>query len=333
MPINLYNPITVVLMASAFGLVLALWLIGVLLWHGRRRSRTRQIESRLRRSTITTDISAEKSRVLRLWKDGTETTTIVPDLSRGRFSPIARLHRLLRAAGVQMHVGPFVFALLGVMLLLSALAISLTHSALSGLALSLIILVLVWSQLGKRADRHLALFETQLADALDLCTRSLRAGHPLIGSFRIVSEEMPAPVSILFGNICQLQGLGLSMESAITEVALESESADMKLFTMSVVIQLKSGGNLADMMGRLAAVIRDRIRLKKRVRVLTAQVQLSRQVLSALPFVLLGFLTATKPGYMAPLFYTTQGRIAMALAASSLVLGMWAMKRIAVIRY
>jgi len=332
MHIDLDNSITLVLMASVFGLVLALWLIAVLFWQARRQNRMRQLESRLRQGDIT-NMPAMDARVLRLWKDGEETTTIVPRLYRRSLSPFAHLRRLLKRAGVEMPVATFVLALLGVMLLLTALAMSVTNSMLSGLVLCLVILVLVRNHLVKHADRRLALFESQLADALDLCARSLRAGHPLIGSFRLVAEEMPVPVSTPFSNICQLQGLGLSMENAITEIASGSDSSDMKLFAMSVVIQLRSGGNLADMMHRLAAVIRDRIRLKKRVRVLTAQAQLSRRILSVLPFVLLGLLTAVNPNYMTPLYHTTQGRIMLALAASSVALGIWVMNRISVVRY
>jgi len=332
MTMNLNNVITFVLMVAVFGFVLALWLMGVMVWHGRRKKRTQEITSRLHH-----DIAAEKpdadSRVLRLWKDGAESTTVVPDLKRRRYHPVARLRRFIRHAGVETALGTFLLALLGAMLLLAALVLSLTHSLMSVGAMSLIILLLIRNRLAKRADSRMASFENQFAEALELCARSLRAGHPLIGSFRIVADEMPPPVSTLFNNICQLQGLGLGIESAIKQVAEESESSDMDLFAMSVVIQLRSGGNLAEMMHKLASVIRDRMRLKKRVRVLTAQVQLSRQVLTLLPFFLLGLLTAVNPNYMSPLFHTSQGHILLVLAASSLALGIWIMNRIAVVRY
>ncbi len=331
MPAEWNNSLTLLIMAASFGLVLTLWLMGVFLWHGRRQERARELEGRLHSASLL-DLSEGSTRVLRLWKDGQETTTTVPTLSRRRLAFTENFRRLLRDAGVNIPPAFFLLGVLGVLFLLCALVLIVTHSLLSALALCLLALTVLRVQLGKRVDRHIALFENQLADSLELCARSLRAGHPLIGSFRIVAQEMPAPASTLFGNICMLEGLGLNLENAIKEVAGDSGSADMRLFATSVSIQLRSGGNLADMMHRLADVIRDRIRLKRRVRVLTAQAQLSRRILTVLPFVLLGLLTALNPNYMAPLLHTTTGRIMLAAAGCSIALGIWIMNRISTIR-
>jgi tight adherence protein B len=107
----------------------------------------------------------------------------------------------------------------------------------------------------------------------------------------------------------------------------------MKLFATSVIIQVRSGGNLADMMYRLADVIRDRMRLKRRVRVLTAQTQLSKRVLLALPFLLFGALNLLNPTYMMPLYTTAMGRMLLIIAGTGLILGAWMMNRLSVLKY
>ena len=91
-------------------------------------------------------------------------------------------------------------------------------------------------------------------------------------------------------------------------MAGESSRDDLKLFATSVVIQLTSGGNLADMMGRLAAVIRERMRLARHVRVLTAQTQFSKRLLLSIPFILFAIISIMNPDYMRPLYTTSVAR-------------------------
>jgi tight adherence protein B len=107
----------------------------------------------------------------------------------------------------------------------------------------------------------------------------------------------------------------------------------MKFFATSVVIQLRSGGNLADMMDRLAFVIRDRMRLARRVRVLTAQTQFSKRILQALPFAIFVILCLINPEYMQPLYTTSTGKTILGAAGAGLLAGTYTMNRLAVLRY
>jgi tight adherence protein B len=107
----------------------------------------------------------------------------------------------------------------------------------------------------------------------------------------------------------------------------------MKLFAASTVIQLRSGGNLADMMDRLVAVIRDRMRLQRRVRVLTAQTQFSKRVLIAMPFVLIAILMMLKPDYLELMWTTQVGRYMLGAAGIFLIIGSWVMNKIATLKY
>jgi tight adherence protein B len=182
-------------------------------------------------------------------------------------------------------------------------------------------------------NRRRAIFENQLVDALELSARSLRVGHPLTGAFRLASEEVPAPVGSLFGSIVQQQELGVPLDQAVLWAAANSHSQDLKLFATAVVIQLQSGGNLADMMERVVAVMRDRMRLTRRVRVLIAQTQFSKQVLLSLPvgmFVVLNFMNGA---YMKPLYTTPDGQKILLISGASLALGAWVMNKLAVVDY
>jgi tight adherence protein B len=115
------------------------------------------------------------------------------------------------------------------------------------------------------------------------------------------------------------------MEDAMRSLARNTVSEDLALFATSVIIQIRSGGNLADMMERLAAVIRERQRLARRVRVLTSQTQFSKRVLLAMPFLVFVLLNIINPTYMRTLYATSAGKFVGILAAVMLLLGWLAM--------
>ena len=127
--------------------------------------------------------------------------------------------------------------------------------------------------------------------------------------------------------------MGGELEQVLRQSAEASSNSDMKLFATSVAIQLNSGGNLAELMDRLSRVIRDRMRLNRRVRVLTAQTQLSKRVLLCLPFLVFVALNVVNPEYMS-LFYTTfAGRIMLGVGVFLLVIGAWMMNKMAKLEY
>ncbi len=159
------------------------------------------------------------------------------------------------------------------------------------------------------------------------------AGHPLIAAFRFVADEGAPPVNELFEDICQEQSLGVSLEEAVRKVMDKYPSPDLRLFTSSVVVQLHTGGPLADMMQRLADVIRDRMQVTRRAKVLAAQTQFSKRILLALPIILFAVLMLVNPHYMEPLLSSNTGKVLLGIAGINLLIGTWVMNRLAVIRF
>lgn len=329
MSLDPQNIVTLVVTASVFGLVLSLWSLGVLLWSRRRSVHEAKVGKRLR----TVEQGSDEKRVLRLWHDGREATTAV-STAAPRKSLLRRLDQIFEDAGWNGEVRTLVLAMLG-MTSMSCVALSLVlmDSAIVGAGIAGTLILIFWTYLKYRISRRTALFETQLVEALELAARSLRAGHPLVGAFKLISEEFPAPVGSVFAQVCQQQELGVGLGDAVCQAAAASSSGDMRLFATSVVIQLRTGGNLADMMERVAAVIRDRMRLHRRIRILTAQTQFSKRILLFLPFVIFMLLNALNPDYMDPLYTTANGRFLLGMGALALVLGAWSMNRLAVLRY
>jgi tight adherence protein B len=327
-PVHPENPADLVIMLAAFLLVLSLWGVLVWGWALHRASQVRDVEERLG----LWDPEPGPKHVLRLWHDGREVTTAVPIQSH-RLSFRTRLNQVREHAGWEIPLRSVILGLAGVVSLAFLLTMVLGGGILAAIAIVAIILMAFWTYVKQRMSRREALFERQLIDALDLAARSLRAGHPLAGAFRLASEEIPPPVGTAFAEVCQQEHLGVSFGDALKRVTARCPSADMRLLATSVGIQLRSGGNLADMMDRLVAVMRDRIRLHRRARILTAQTQFSKRVLIILPFAIFVLLSVVRPGYMEPMYSTSLGRILLVTAAVSLLFGAWIMNRMAALRY
>jgi len=329
MPADPQNILHVVIMVSVFALVLALWTMLVVGWRAHQATKEEKLRRRLE---LVAQPEAGAGRILRLWSNGREASTIVPGL-QGHARIISNLEQMRRAAGLRTPMVTLLLGLAGVVVLAGVIVTMVTHNILVGGCAALAVLLVAAVGLQQRIAGRVARFEAQLIDALELAARSLRAGHPLPGAFRMIAQEIPAPIGTVFSEICQQEDLGVSLDRALRHAAGNSPSPDLKLFATSVAIQTRSGGNLADMMERLSQVIRERMRLTRRVRVLIAQAQLSKYILLALPFVIFLILNMLNPQFMQPLYTTSEGHKLMAVAAGGLLIGAWLMNRLAVVRY
>jgi tight adherence protein B len=313
---------------SVFGLVIAVWLAVIAWWMLRRGQKQRKLERRLQFA----EQGEVVERVIRLWHDGQAVDTFVPE--NVKMSPLERLERMRQDAGWKSPM-PKVLAMLTTF---TAIA-SVTAWFLSGgrllpvFGIVCIIFMCFRMSLLSCINRRAALFEKQLVEALDLGGRSLRAGHPLSGAFKLIATEIGAPVSTIFSDIIEQEALGVSLSRALYNSSQKSRSPDMKIFATSVCIQLRSGGNLADMIDRVAWVVRERMRLSRRARVLTAEAQLSKWVLLALPIGMFALLNIINPEYMEPFFTTFLGKIMLLIALGMLAIGTWIMNKMSQLTY
>jgi len=322
MPFDLeLTGLQLVVAGAAFGLVMAVW-VGILIWwRATRGQRTERVERRLGLIEETPG-----TRVLRLWYDGHEETMAAPSAPK-RQGFMRQLALMCKEAGWSTPPTVLLSSLGCVAGVIFILVLVLTGQLLAGLAGVVVTLMLAWAWLKRAISKRSELFDRQFVDAMDLARRSLRAGHPLVAAFQLVSQEIDDPVGALFAEICEHQELGADLEQALRDAASRCASEDMKLFATSVAMQTHSGGNLSAMIERLAQVIRDRIKLSRRVRVLTAQTQFSKRVLVALPILLFVLLNALNPQYMQPLYTTSTGKIMLAAATASVLMGTWVMGR------
>lgn len=315
--------------ASVFILVLCVWTMGVVLWYLWRAGRSERVQQRLGLAIAPDPNARQGGRTIRLWRDGEAIATTVPTNP----GMLYHLEQVRRELGWKTPVLSLVLGIIGLSLLVTLLLFLAVGNLPLAVAAGALVIIVPWMMVTRRIDQLNELFVSQFAEALGLATRSLRAGHPLPGAFRLVAEEMEPPVSTVFGEICQQQALGVGMSDAIRSVASRSTNADMKLFAAATVIQMKSGGNLADMMDRLQNVVRDRIRLHRKARTLTAEAQLSKRIMAAVPFVLFVLISIQNPTYMAPLLETRTGTMLLFAAGALLVIGVGLINHIARLKY
>jgi tight adherence protein B len=183
----------------------------------------------------------------------------------------------------------------------------------------------------KRGQRSTRLSQ-QLPDALEMMARSLRAGHALSSAFKMVATEMPTPVSIEFARAFEAQELGMPFEKAVADMTRRApENQDLKIFALSVIVQKETGGNLVEIIEKIADTVRGREKFQGKLRGLTAEGRMSSYILGALPFVSLLFMLFGNKEYLMPMFEEQIGHYVLAYGIISWTLGfIWMRKMIKV---
>lgn len=180
--------------------------------------------------------------------------------------------------------------------------------------------------------RRLIRFNDQLPDMLNLMVNGLRAGFSTLQAMEAVSKEMPAPLCDEFRRVVQEIQLGIPMERALDNLLRRIPSEDLDFVITAINVQREVGGNLAEILDVISYTIRERIRIKGEIRVLTSQVMYSGRLLSLLPIGLICILWFINPDYIREFFAPDNiicGGIALGLAAILIVLGYFTMTRIA----
>jgi tight adherence protein B len=176
----------------------------------------------------------------------------------------------------------------------------------------------------KRMDR----LEEQFPEALDFLARSMRAGHAFTISLEMVGEELPEPLAQEFRTLFNEQNLGAPLDIALRNFTNRVPLLDCRFFTSSVLLQKQTGGNLSEILSRLAYVIRERFRLKGQVKAASAHGRLTATILTLLPLGTMFGLLVVAPGYLQGMAADPDGKKMIAGAVIAQVLGNFFIKKI-----
>ena len=242
------------------------------------------------------------------------------------------LNRLIEQANTGHSLGFYI--LLTVLLAscgyLAGLMLALDFSMKVVLAGLLGIIPFIYVDYARR--RRMLKFEVQLPDALDLIVRALKAGHAFSGGLKMVADEFNDPVGTEFGKMFEEINFGVGVAEALLNLTERVDCPDLKFFVVSVVIQRETGGNLAEVLAKIAQLIRERFKLHGRVRVLSAEGKLSAYTLIALPFLMALYLFVVNPDYLKLLFIDNMGRVLVTGAVVMMIVGSLIMKRMVSIK-
>jgi len=176
-------------------------------------------------------------------------------------------------------------------------------------------------------------FEEQFPEAIDLLARALRAGHALTTGLSMVAEELPKPIGPEFKTLYDEQNFGLPVPQALRNFAERIPSLDARFFVTAVLTQREAGGNLSEVLDNLASIIRDRFKVKRQVRVISAHGRITGWVLSALPTALGLFFTLMNPEKYGTFFRDPLGMQMIGGALLLQLVGVLIIKKIVTIEY
>jgi tight adherence protein B len=235
---------------------------------------------------------------------------------------------VIAQAGLNKRVGEVILyipllasaAFLLVTLLLGKLMLAVVAAVFAGLLPIMVVLRLR----GKR----LALFGEQLPDALDLIRAALQAGHGFLSALQVVADEFPDPIAAELKEVAEEIRLGLTVREALQHLVERMDDPNLPILVTGVVITQEVGGNLAEVLDNISHTIRERFKLLREVRVMTAQGRLSGMVLTGLPFLVATCLILFNREYFRPMIEQRAGWWMMGYALCSILFGHIVIQRI-----
>lgn len=251
---------------------------------------------------------------------------------RSRFGFFKQLENLLLRASSPFTVGQLMSLMFALFMVIVVFGLLLQTNPLFLLVLAIAIASTPLLWLSRKADQRSKALEDKLPETLDYISRALRAGHSLTSAIIEVGREFPAPIGPEFKTLADEIAFGISFKEAFGHLAERVQSNDINFFVVSIVIQHETGGNLTEVLDGLSTTIRERAKLRGKVRTLSSEGRASGWVLGAMPFVFAAIMTLINPGYISVLWNTPQGHTLLFICFGLMVFGIMVLNRIVQIK-
>jgi tight adherence protein B len=205
---------------------------------------------------------------------------------------------------------------------------ALYFKSLAGLLVGLLAPLVTRFIVSRRVRKMRRAFEEQLADNLDVLAGAMRTGHSTMGALSVMADSSIEPSRTEFRRVLQDEQLGVPLDDALMVMARRMQSYDAEQLALVMRLQREAGGNTAEVLDRVAEVIRGRMELRRLVDVLTAQARISRWILTALPIFVLLALSFSGGDYLQPMLHSLVGKIALVFGAVLVLIGSFWIKQI-----
>ncbi len=256
-------------------------------------------------------------------RDRVKKTSLFKDLSQlaaqaasedVRLSWRQRLDMLVEQSGIDITPSRLLSISVAVGLAFGSVITLVRGSFLSGLLAALLFGVIPILYVWWKRRQRIKKLQEQLPEAFDLMARVIRAGQTMAQGLQAVAEDFEKPISVEFEYCFAQQNLGLPPEVALRDLARRTGLMEVKIFVLALLIQQETGGNLAELLDKLSAIMRDRARIKGKIRTLTAEGRFQALILMAMPPLLLVAVLVINPGYGSVLLQYPKLLIAMVIS-------------------
>jgi tight adherence protein B len=183
-----------------------------------------------------------------------------------------------------------------------------------------------WTLSFLKKRRHTK-FLQHFPDGVDIIVRGIKAGLPLLDSMRVIVSDAPEPIKTEFRAIVETQTIGIPLGEACGKLYERIPLPEANFFGIVVAIQQKSGGNLSEALGNLSRVLRDRKKMKAKIRAMSMEAKASASIIGSLPILVMGIVYLTSPDYIELLWTTPLGRMMLAGSACWMLMGIMTMKK------
>lgn len=170
-------------------------------------------------------------------------------------------------------------------------------------------------------------FSNQLADGIDVIVRGVKSGLPLNQCLRIIAAESPEPLKSEFQALCDAQAMGVPLDQSLQRMYDHMPLAEVNFFSIVLIIQQKTGGNLSESLGNLSSVLRARKLMKEKVKALSAEAKASAMIIGSLPIIVMSMVYFTRPAYISILFTDPVGHLVLLGAAVMMATGIFIMNK------
>jgi len=263
--------------------------------------------------------------------------------------PGARRKQLLKSLKEQERQQRKAQLTLGARLQQAGLSITVTHfwiiSGVFGAVILLVMLLLrqaIWVDVGVGfvagvglprwvvgflANRRTKAFTEAFADAIDVIVRGIKSGLPVHDCLRIISHESPAPLGPEFQRLVENLSVGLTMDQAMEQMYERMPTSELRFFSIVLAIQQKTGGNLAEALGNLSAVLRARKLMREKIKALSSEAKASAMIIGSLPPSVVGLISVTAPAYMAVMYTDPRGKVMLIGGTLWMLIGIFVMRK------
>ena len=181
--------------------------------------------------------------------------------------------------------------------------------------------------IGFMAGLRFKKFTANFSDAIDIIVRGIKSGLPVHDCLKMIGRELPQPLAGEFTRLTESMAMGMTTDQALEKMYERMPTPEVRFFAIVLAIQQKSGGNLAEALGNLSAVLRARRMMREKIKAMSSEAVTSAFIIGSLPPAVVVLITVTTPGYMAPMFSDPRGHMLLLVAGGMMSLGIFVMRK------